>query len=218
MGLFKRKPAIDASQGGAQQDWGEWMAQRLPPEVQDAYRQAAGQDRAAKAEAAGPDRFAEALERAASEPAPPGKVRGVAKMTAGDQEYVHPETGAGAQPTDRYLHVVLEVHIPGREPYEVQRRSMRFPRKDLLGGGYPVLVEAGDDRKLDVVWDEMPEHGAAVAERLSAGMQQAGAGAAAASQQSILNSLSAVQDPKQREALARQMREMGYEIPPEAGD
>jgi hypothetical protein len=160
MGLFKRKSQGGSlGGGGGQQDWGEWMAERLPPEVQGAYRQAAGADRQAKAEAAGPDHFAESLERASSQPAPPGKVRGVARLIGGEEERAHVEGEAGSQATGHWLNAVLEIHIPGREPYEVRRKRLRLRRKDILGGGYPLLVDAGDPDSIEVPGTRYPRRG-----------------------------------------------------------
>lgn len=211
MGFFRRKrrESLPPSGAGAQ-DWSEWMANRLPPEVQDAYRHAAGQDQASKS--AGRSHFAESLERAAAEPAPPGKLRGVAKIVAGEQERVDER-----RPSDWWRWVVLEVHVPGRDAYQVELGSLHVRRFDALEAGYPVLVDAGDPNEVEVLFDEMPEMTEAAGQRVQEGLQSAMSGMGSAEGQAMLASLNAVTDPKQKAQLAERLRAMGYEIPPEAG-
>jgi hypothetical protein len=211
MGLFgrKRRESLPPSGAGAQ-DWSEWMADRLPPEAQDAYRHAAGDDQASSPTAR--DHFAASLERAAGEPAPSGKVRGVAKIVAGKQERVEER-----RPSDWWRGVVLEVHVPGRDAYEVEVGTLHVRRFDAMDAGYPVLIDAGDQTDIEVLFDEMPETTEAAGQRVQEGLQSAMAGIGSAESQALLASLNAVTDPGQKAQLAERLRAMGYEIPPEAG-
>jgi hypothetical protein len=217
MGFLKRKRGSSLSTGGGQQqDWSHYMADRLPPEARDAYMQAAESDQAAKEASPGTDPFAESLRRAESESAPPGKVRGVAKMIAGEQERAFDDERGDSRGSRYWNDVVFEVHIPGRAPYRVEMGTVRMKRFDVLNAGYPVLINSSDADDVDVQFDEMPESGAAAGQRMQEGLQSAMVGAAAMDQQAILASLAAVTDPQQRAQLVERLRAMGYEIPPEA--
>ena len=215
MGIFKRKRG-DADQPGGQQDWGEFIAQRLPPEVRDAYRQAAGQDAARREAAAKQDHFAESLERIPNQPAPPGKARGVAKMVAGEQERAERSEGGPTRPSEYWRGVVLEVHVPGRAPYQVEMGTVHVKRYDVLEAGYPVLVDQSDPQSLEILFDEMPEMEAAAGQRVQESFQAATSSLGAAEGEALLASLNAVTDPKQRKQLAERLRAMGYEVPPGA--
>lgn len=218
MGIFKRKRGdAPSTEGGGQPDWTEFMAERLPPEARDAYRQAAGQDAAAKEAAPAVDHFGESLAQAANQPAPAGKVRGIAKMIAGKQERASTESGIGKGPSQYWRGVVFEVHVPGRAPYQVKMGTLRIKRFDVLNAGYPVLVDADDPEDVDVQFDEMPELQAAAGQRVQEGLQAAMAGAGAMEAQALLASLNAVTDPKQRAQLEERLRSMGYDVPPAAG-
>jgi hypothetical protein len=112
--------------------------------------------------------------------------------------------------------VVLEVHVPGRDPYEIRRDKRRIQRTDIPGGGYPLLVDAADSDSFEVLWDEMPEPGSAAGQRIGESMQQQLGSIGGAEQQAMLASLDAITDPKQGAELAQRMREMGHDVPPDA--
>jgi hypothetical protein len=191
--------------------------------------------------AAPPAQLEEAMEKAAREPAPPGKVRGVALVVTirGHVDPQHKRQTAirGKSPA------VLAVQIPGKPPYAVYAGRFKVPRGrwDVAGNGYPVLVSTTDQNAVEVIWDEVPSLESQIGDRIAQKMQAAQAGLqaqAAMPQQGtpaatgasvealgpmrdtmIANAklaLQMVKDPAQREMLMQQYKAAG--IPVDEGD
>lgn len=115
-----------------------------------------------------PDHWQESLERAAREPAPPGKMRAVV-LFAASEATLRTEGGTadgtggssgGTQVRERHgTHdVVLAVTVPGREPYAVYLPKFHHKsgRGVALGAGLPALVSVSDSADIEVLWDELP--------------------------------------------------------------
>lgn len=111
---------------------------------------------------------------ASSKPADPGKVRGVAILTALRMEMrsiAHNWDGTpeldreslGPQRALRGINTVLTVTIPGQSPYAVFIEHFKPPRSkpvDLDPTVYPwlpVQVSLTDPNDVEVVWDEVPD-------------------------------------------------------------
>jgi hypothetical protein len=122
--------------------------------------------------AASPDRFAEHLERAAREPAPPGKTRAVALVSAITASVVprQPDGGGGTDiTTSGKRKTVLAVNVPGRDPYAVLMRKLKHPRMraDVAGSGLPALVSNTDPNDVEILWEELPPVLDQVGQRIS---------------------------------------------------
>jgi hypothetical protein len=126
--------------------------------------------------ASAPPPIEEALERAASEPAPPGKVRAVVLIPTirghVDPQHKRQTSVGGKSPA------VLAVNVPGKAPYAVYAGGFKVPGKrwDVAGSGLPALVSASDPNDVEVLWDELPSIETGIGARISAGMQEAQAG------------------------------------------
>lgn len=141
----------------------------------------------AKAEAsAAPDRFQEALDRAAQVPAPAGKTRAVVVVaTVAATLTDDPNRGGHTRVTSGKRDAVLAVNVPGRAPYAVFERSFKRPRDKagITGGGLPALVSATDANDVEILWDELPSVGSQIGQRISDRLQDAGAAQAGMEQQ-----------------------------------
>lgn len=146
---------------------------KLPPQIQEMLQQ---REHSMPAPA---DHFADALSKAATEPAPLGKVRAVVLISA---TTVTLESGGDAASGGSSGHwrtsegrhdVVLSVNVPGRAPYAVFVHKFKRARKnDVLGQGYPALVSATDPNDVEVLWKEVASLRTQVNERLSEGFAQ----------------------------------------------
>jgi hypothetical protein len=136
-------------------------------------------------EAATPDRFAEAMERAAGEPAPAGKTRAVVLISTIrphlSQTGGHETGGASRRTTEGKCNAVLAVNVPGNAPYAVYEKKFNSPRGrgDASGAGLPALVSSSDPNEIEVLWDELPSIESQIGQRVADGMQAAEAGMAA---------------------------------------
>ncbi len=149
------------------------------------------------------EHFEAALQEAARQTPPPGKVRAVVVVVAmrGAMGGASGPDLIGGSEVSFQLRsaAVLSVNVPGRAPYAVYLRKFRFPRKsrtDYTGAGYPALVSESNPSDIEVLWDEVPSvqsqlsdriassralaesRQAAMAEQLRQGLGQAGADAA----------------------------------------
>jgi hypothetical protein len=129
-----------------------------------------------------PDRFEEHLERAAREPAPPGKRRAVAVVSAvtASVRQRNPDGSGGSDlTTSGKRKTVLAVTVPGRPPYAVLMRKMNHPRgrADVAHAGLPALVSESDPNEVEILWDEMTpvmdQVGQRIADTLAASNAQA---------------------------------------------
>jgi hypothetical protein len=130
--------------------------------------------------AASPDRFDENLERAAHEPAPPGKMRAVALVSAITASVVQrqPEGGGGSDiTTSGKRKTVLAVTVPGSPPYAVLMPKLKHPRMraDVAGSGLPALVSTTDANDVEILWEELPSVLDQVGQRISDSLAASGA-------------------------------------------
>jgi hypothetical protein len=122
--------------------------------------------------AASPDRFDEHLERAAREPAPPGRARAVALVSAITASVV-PRQADGGGGTDLTTtgkrKTVLAVTVPGSPPYAVLMPKLKRPpgHADVARSGLPALVSIGDPNDVEILWDELPSVLDQVGQRMS---------------------------------------------------
>jgi hypothetical protein len=134
----------------------------------------------ARAEAT-PDRFKEALERAAQEPAPAGKSRAVVQIsTIIASLYSTGIDGSGPSSTQTTgkRRAVLAVNVPGMAPYAVFKRKFHRPRDqgDVAGAGLPALVSSNDPTDIEILWKELPSLKSQIGQRISDGLNAAQAG------------------------------------------
>jgi hypothetical protein len=108
-----------------------------------------------------PDHFAESMERAATEPAPPGKARAVVLIAASEATLRTEDDGSSSGRYYRDRHgkhdAVLAVNIPGRPPYAVFKHKFKHPRgkSSATGAGLPALVSSSDPADVEILWDEL---------------------------------------------------------------
>jgi hypothetical protein len=189
------------------------------------------------------ERFARTLEQAARQPATAGRlpavvviatIRGRRKITGSDAD--------GSGPThdtltyQRPSAAVLSVHVPRRAPYAVY--APRFKCEiDLIEPTWmplPASVATDDPQDIQILWDQVPDHEAQIAdriqgshavqqaqgERIDALREQLGAsafGQAAPQLQqfaadSAKQALRYVQDPKMRKLLIDQYKAAGIDV------
>ena len=122
--------------------------------------------------AATPDRFEESLERAAHEPAPPGKSRAVALVSAITASVVPRQADGGGGTditTSGKRKTVLAVTVPGSPPYAVLMPKLKHPRMraDVAGSGLPALVSNTDPNDVEILWEELPSVMDQVSRRMS---------------------------------------------------
>jgi hypothetical protein len=118
--------------------------------------------------------FEAALQKAAHEVPPAGKVRAVV-VVVGVRGAMAGASGPnliGGSEVSMQLRsaAVLSVHIPGRAPYAVYVRKFKFPRKsrtDYTGAGYPALVSESDPNDVEILWDEVPSAESQVSDRMA---------------------------------------------------
>ena len=185
------------------------------------------------------ERFERALERAAEQFAPPGRVRAVVLIaTIRGRRRIVGDDPQGAGPTHdqvtyrRPSAAVLAVNVPGRAPYSVYVPQFKI-EADLLEPLWmplPALVDAGDPRDVEILWDEVPSHEAQLADRISGShatqaarvsqadeiRAQIGQGLAPQVRQlaadNAKRALQYVQDPKMRKMLIDQYRAAGIDV------
>jgi hypothetical protein len=147
--------------------------------------------------AATPDRFAEAMEKAAQEPAPAGKVRAVVRIST-----IRPKITGGSGPdgsgpssitTSGKCNAVLSVNVPGQAPYAVYEKKFDSPgdRGDVTGAGLPAVVSSSDPDDVEVLWKELPSLQDAIGQRIADKMQglQAGMQEETAMQQQMADAI-----------------------------
>jgi hypothetical protein len=180
-----------------------------------------------------PDRFEEAMKRAAQEPAPPGKTRAVAVIaTIAATLTDDPNRGARERVTSGKREAVLAVNVPGRAPYATFERKFKRPRDkaQITGSGLPALVSATNPNDVEILWDEVQSIKSQIGQRVSDGLHAAQAGMAQAPTQGATPSgaagadmkemlaqnakasLSMIKNPKQRKQMIEQLRRAGIEI------
>ena len=153
----------------------------LPTEIREQLSGTLDAQRASR-----PDRFGEALDRAASEPAPAGRSRAVAVIATAMVSLHSDADGGGPSRVDSSgtHRAVLAINVPGHAPYAVFVRKFKQPRGrgDVAGAGLPALVSATDPNDVEILWDDMPsvenQLGQRIADRMheaEAGMQQTAA-------------------------------------------
>jgi hypothetical protein len=128
-----------------------------------------------------PDRFGEAMERAAQEPAPAGKARAVVLISTIRPRMVqtgHDGGGPSKRTTVGKCNAVLSVNVPGQASYAVYESKFNSPqgRGDALGAGLPALVSSGDPTEVEILWDELPSLESQIGQRVSDKLAAAEAG------------------------------------------
>ena len=123
------------------------------------------------------EHFEAALEEAARQTPPPGKVRAVVMVVAmrGAMGGASGPNEIGSDEVSFQLRsaAVLSVNVPGRAPYAVYLRKFRFPRKsrtDYTGAGYPALVSESDPNDIEILWDEVPSVESQLSDRIASSM------------------------------------------------
>jgi hypothetical protein len=159
------------------------------------------------------ERFERALERAATQPAPPGKLRAVALIATirGRRRIVGDADNVATHDQVTYARdsaAVLAVNVPGRPPYAVYlpRFKCRVDLLEPLWTALPALVSAGgpagdppgDPAGVEILWDEVPGHEAQLMDRI------AGSGAAQRSRAARVDAFAgqALPEPSQMQQLA----------------
>jgi hypothetical protein len=149
--------------------------------------------------AAAPAQLEEAVEKAAREPAPPGKVRAVVLIVTirghVDPKHKRETSIQGKSPA------VLAVNVPGKPPYAVYAGRFKVPRGrwDVAGTGYPALVSADEPTDVEVLWDELAPLEGQIGDRISQGLQaaQAGLSAEVAMGQRVMDALQPAEEGQQ---------------------
>jgi hypothetical protein len=136
------------------------------------------------------EHFEAALEEAARQTPPPGKVRAVVVVVAmrGAMAGASGPELIGSSEVSFQLRsaAVVSVNVPGRAPYAVYLRKFRFPRKsrtDYTGAGYPALVSESDPNDVEVLWDEVPSVQSQLTDRIASSMALAESRRAAMTEQ-----------------------------------
>ncbi|MGH2883179.1 MAG: hypothetical protein ACRDPA_10860 [Solirubrobacteraceae bacterium] len=182
------------------------------------------------------ERFKRDLERAATQPAPPGKLRAVVLIATirGRRRIVGDPENASTHDQVTYRRAsaaVLSVNIPERVPYAVYVQRFRC-EVDLLEPQWmplPALVSAADPAEPEILWAEVPSHDAQLSERFAgsrAAQQARAAQVDVLAQQgrrqpeqmqqlaaeSAKRALQYVTDPAMRKMLIDQYRAAGIDI------
>lgn len=136
------------------------------------------------------EHFEVALQEAARQTSPPGKVRAVIVIVAmrGAMGGASGPDLIGSSEVSFQLRnaAVVSVNVPGRAAYAVYLRRFRFPRKartDYTGAGYPALVSESDPNDVEVLWDEVPSVGSQLSDRIASSMAAAESRRAAMTEQ-----------------------------------
>jgi len=182
------------------------------------------------------ERFEQALERAAAQTAPPGKLRAVVLIATirGRLRMVGDANDFTTHEQVTYKRdsaAVLSVNVPGRAPYAVyvKRFSCRVDLLEPLWMPLPALVSGGDPADIEILWDEVPAHDAQLMDRVagSRAAQQARAAQVDAfaattlpepsqmqqlAADSARRALQYVTDPKMRKMLIDQYRAAGIDV------
>lgn len=139
---------------------------------------------------AGAEHFEAALQEAARQASPPGKVRAVVTVVAmrGAMGGASGPDLIGSSEVSFQLRsaAVVSVNVPGRAAYAVYLRKFRFPRKsrtDYTGAGYPALVSESDPNDVEVLWDEVPSVQSQLSDRIASSMALAESRRAAMTEQ-----------------------------------
>jgi hypothetical protein len=178
-------------------------------------------------------RFEQAMERAASTPAPAGQVRAVVRIATirGNLEGDGDTGGGHARDTTIWgtSAAVLQVNVPGQAPYAVFVKKFKVPRGriEITGAGLPALVSISDPNAVTVLWDELPSAMSQVETRMGDAMSQVQAAMTAPPQtmpqfadpqfqqtmvEGAKRALSMISDPAQRAALIQQYRAAGIMV------
>jgi hypothetical protein len=130
-----------------------------------------------------PDRFKEALAKAAEEPVPAGKERGVAILVSATATSLKDEDGDDMTKVSGTHHAVLAVTVPGRDPYAVYKPKFKIPNRMLgiTGGGVPALVSSSDPTDVAIEWDTLGSFTDQLGARMAESM-----GAASATQADVM--------------------------------
>ena len=182
------------------------------------------------------ERFERALERAATEPAPPGKLRAVVLIATirGRRRIVGDPENASTHDQVTYRRpsaAVLAVNIPGRAPYpvHVERFTCEVDLLEPLWMPLPAVVLTGDAADVEILWGEVPAHEAQLADRIAgsrAARQARTAQVDAFSSQAVADpslmqqlaaesakrALQYVTDPAMRKLLIDQYRAAGIDV------
>ncbi|HEY2792193.1 MAG TPA: hypothetical protein VGJ28_07560 [Micromonosporaceae bacterium] len=132
--------------------------------------------------AAAYERFQAAVAQSASQPAPHGRVRGVAVSVSVRGRYQSggsdPDGGTDSAGVSIMAtsEAVLAVTVPGRSPYAVFVPKFKVPRKHLVlpGEAIPVAVSLTDPHDVEPLWREMPGLGDQIGARINDAMQANG--------------------------------------------
>ena len=123
------------------------------------------------------EHFEAAVQGAARQTTPPGKLRAVVVVVAmrGAMAGASGPELIGTSEVSFQLRsaAVLSVNVPRRAPYAVYLREFRFPRKsrtDYTGAGYPALVSQSDPNDVEVLWDEVPSVQSQLSDRIASSM------------------------------------------------
>jgi hypothetical protein len=106
-----------------------------------------------------PERFQQAMQYAAEQPAVAGKTRAIVHVAAITATVHTLESPTGNTPSTKKLastgnrKAVLSVNVPGQPPYALFRRKFKRPlgRTGLI---VPALVSSSDPTDVEVLWDE----------------------------------------------------------------
>jgi hypothetical protein len=120
------------------------------------------------------ERFSRAVEQAAAQPAPPGKLRAVVLIATirGRRRIVGDPENASTHDQVTYRRAsaaVLSVNVPGRDPYSVYVQRFKC-EVDLLEPQWlplPALVSGADPAEPQILWAEVPSHDAQLSERFA---------------------------------------------------
>lgn len=172
------------------------------------------------------ERCERAVEQAARQPATAGRLRAVSLIaTIRGHRKITGSDADGSGPThdtityQRPSAAVLSVHVPGRDPYAVYAPGFKC-EIDLIEPTWmplPSLVALGDPDDIEILWEEVPDHEAQIADRIrgSRAVQQAQTGPPQMQQlaaDSARRALQYVQEPKMRKLLIDQYRAAGIDI------
>ena len=182
------------------------------------------------------ERFERALAQAATQTAPPGKLRAVALIATirGRRRIVGDPENASTHDQVTYGRpsaAVLAVNVPERPPYAVyvQRFKCEVDLLEPLWMPLPALVSAGDPADVEILWDEVPGHNAQLMDRIagSRAAQQARSAQVDAfaetglpdpshmqqlAADSAKRALQYVTDPAMRKMLIEQYRAAGIDV------